>query len=338
MIELKNVSVTFTGKQRRDVEAVKQISISINQGEIFGIVGTSGAGKSTLVRTINLLERPTSGRVLIGQIDITDFKGKSLRDIRLKIGMIFQHFNLIHTKSVSNNIRFAMKAAGKSESQIKKRIPELLALVGLLDKALISPVKLSGGQKQRVAIARALANQPDILLCDEPTSALDLDTTKSILELLKDINQRFGITIVIITHEMDVVKNICDRVAVMSEGEVVESGTVYDVFATPSHALTKQLVQHSITLDLPDRVIDEFKGVIYKIIYRGPQAELPIISDAVALFNLKINILHGKIEYIGGKALGLLIIGVAASTEKIAALFKYLQESTYSVEVLHESN
>ncbi|HBE79971.1 MAG TPA: methionine ABC transporter ATP-binding protein [Firmicutes bacterium] len=338
MIELRNVSVTFTSKQRRDVEAVKQASISINTGEIFGIVGTSGAGKSTLVRTINLLERPTSGRVIIGKVDITDFKGKSLRDIRLKIGMIFQHFNLIHTKSVASNIRFAMKAAGKPDNEIEQRIPELLSLVGLLEKAHTSPAKLSGGQKQRVAIARALANQPDILLCDEPTSALDLDTTKSILELLKDINRRFGITIVIITHEMDVVKSICDRVAVMGEGEIVESGTVYDVFANPNHNLTKQLVRHSLTLELPDRLIAEFKGIIFKIIYRGSQAESPILSEAVALFNLKLNILHGKIEYIGGKPLGLLIIGVAAPADTIAALFKYLQESTYSVEVLHESD
>lgn len=337
MIQLDGVSVNFAGKSKQRVEAVKGVSLRIAQGEIFGIVGSSGAGKSTLLRTINLLERPTDGRVMLDQADITDLKGKPLREVRRRIGMIFQHFNLINTKSVYQNIKFAMQAAGKPDQEIKERIPQLLELVGLVEKARVYPVQLSGGQKQRVAIARALANQPDILLCDEPTSALDPETTQSILELLRAINRQFGITIVIITHEMDVVKRICDRVAVMHGGEIVETGPVYDIFVHPANALTRQWVQHTLDFTLPPWLMETYQGTVIKLVFRGPDAQTPVLSDATHIFGLKLNILHGKIEYIGEKPLGILVVGVIAPADAIGSLLTYLKERTDGLEVLHES-
>lgn len=219
MIKFENVSITFNTKDA-EVHAVRNVSFDVNKGEIFGIVGTSGAGKSTLLRTVNLLEKPGSGKVNVEGIDITSLDKKSLRGARQKIGMIFQHYNLVHTKTVYDNIAFPMKISGKSAKEISKKVPELLEIVALSDKAHAYPGQLSGGQKQRVGIARALANDPHLLLCDEPTSALDLETTRSILELLRDINRRYGITVLLISHEMDVIKSICSRVAVMRGGEV----------------------------------------------------------------------------------------------------------------------
>src|ERR1035438_9844662 len=227
MLELNDLCVTFKVGSK-DLQAVKNATLSIPDGEGFGIVGTSGAGKSTLLRTINLLQKPTSGSILVDGIDITRFKGKDLRKLRSSIGMVFQHFNLIYTKTVYDNIAFPLRVLGAKSADVARRVPELLELVGLTDKAEAYPAKLSGGQKQRVGIARALANRPKILLCDEPTSALDLETTNAILDLLKDINKKLGITIVLISHEMVVVKKICTKVAVMSEGEIVEVGSAYE--------------------------------------------------------------------------------------------------------------
>ena len=239
VIELNDVSVTFH-EGGRTVEAVKHVNISVEKGEIFGIVGFSGAGKSTLVRTINLLERPTGGHVVIDGSDITALKGGQLRDLRKKIGFIFQGFNLITNVTVGKNIEFALKAGGYPKAQWSARIRELLALVGLENKIDSYPSSLSGGQKQRVSIARALANKPEILLCDEATSALDLETTEGILALLQRINRELGITIVFITHQLDVAKQIFDRVAVMENGVVVEQGNTFDVFSTPKHPTTKR--------------------------------------------------------------------------------------------------
>lgn len=240
MIELKNITVDFsTGPQV--VHAVGNASLRIAPGAVFGIVGSSGAGKSTLLRTINLLERPTAGQVLLDGKDITGLTGAALRRERQKIGMIFQHFNLMHTCTIYDNAAFALRVAGKSEEEISQRVPEILDLVGLSDKARAYPSQLSGGQKQRVGIARAIANHPEVLLCDEPTSALDLETAASILQLLKEINARLGITIVLISHEMNVIKSICNRVAVMNAGEVVEEGDVFDIFTNPQHEFTRQL-------------------------------------------------------------------------------------------------
>ena len=333
MIELNDIHVRFAGKNGT-VDAVKGVSLRIGHGEIFGIVGASGGGKSTLVRTINLLERPASGTVQIDGTDVTAYKGAELRALRLRTGMIFQQFNLIHTKTVFDNVAFALKVAGQSQAEIRQRVPELLALVGLEDKVDVYPAKLSGGQKQRVGIARALANSPKVLLCDEPTSALDLETTASILDLLRDINRKFGITVVIITHEMAVVKAICDRVAVMKGGEVVESGAVYELFAQPRHEYTRQLVSRTLNLELPPRLLEGQTGRILKLHYLGSRAEEPVISATVRRFQVQVNILHGRIEYIGGHPLGVLIVAVDGPAEQVDGAVAYIGINTAAVEVM----
>lgn len=333
MIQLTDIHVHFAGASG-PVAAVKDVSLHVGRQEIFGIVGTSGAGKSTLLRTINLLERPTGGSVTIDGIDVTGFTGAELRGLRLRTGMIFQQFNLINTRTVFSNVAFALKVAGRSKGEIAERVPELLALVGLTDKADAYPAQLSGGQKQRVGIARALANSPQLLLCDEPTSALDLETTSSILELLKEINRTLGITIVIITHEMTVVKAICDRVAVMNAGEVVEEGTVYDLFAAPQHEFTRQLVARTLNLDLPLRLIEGSEARILKLQYRGQRAEEPIISETIRRFGVQVNILHGQIEYIGGQPLGALVVSLEGDSAAVEQAVAYISSQTAGVEVI----
>ena len=247
MIELKNISKDF-GSGEKAVHAVRDVSLSIGSGEIFGIIGFSGAGKSTLVRCINLLERPSSGSVFVAGQDLTALSAKDLRAARKKIGMIFQHFNLMPSRTVAGNVAYPLKGSGLSKEDIQKKVATLLELVGIGDKADAYPSQLSGGQKQRVAIARALANDPQVLLCDEATSALDPQTTKAILHLLKHLNETLGITIVLITHEMAVVKEICDRVAVMEYGRVVEQGEVFTVFAEPKQDITKSFIHTTSNL------------------------------------------------------------------------------------------
>ncbi|MEI7612251.1 MAG: ATP-binding cassette domain-containing protein [Betaproteobacteria bacterium] len=339
MIDLQNISIAFEAKDHT-VHAVKNASLRIEPGEIFGIVGTSGAGKSTLLRTINLLERPDSGRVLLDGQDITDLKGAELRRERQKIGMIFQHFNLMHTCTVAENVAFALKIADKSRQEINQRVPELLGLVGLSDKAKAYPSQLSGGQKQRVGIARAIANHPAVLLCDEPTSALDLESSAAILELLAEINARLGITIVLISHEMNVIKKICTRVAVMSDGEVIEQGDVYDIFATPQQAFTRQLVEHTFNLELPPRLTEDLKGTLLKILFLGDRAEHPVLSEATLQYGVSVNILHGKIEYINHRPIGLLIALLrdrddTARPSRLSEAVDFVRRSTAHVEVLH---
>lgn len=334
MIDFKNVSVSFFSSNK-NIEAVQKVSFKIKQGEIFGIVGKSGAGKSTLLRTINLLQRPTSGDIFVDGEDITGLENEELRKYRLGIGMIFQNFNLFHTKTVYENVEFAVKAAGNKDSETKKRVNEVLELVGLSNRANSFPTKLSGGEKQRVGIARAIINDPKILLCDEPTSALDLETTNSILELLKEINKKRGITTVIISHEMNVIKKVCDRVAIISEGKMVELGTVYDIFASPVHDFTKQLVYHTINLELPERIYKKTNKKILKIVYKGLSAEESIIADAIRKFDVKINILHGKIEYISDRALGILIVHIDGENKDVAFAEAYIKEKAAEVEVLN---
>jgi D-methionine transport system ATP-binding protein len=334
MVRIKDLSVTFkTGPSA--VYAVKNADLTISEGEIFGIVGTSGAGKSTLLRAINLLQKPTSGAISIDNNDITNVKGKALRSVRQSIGMVFQHFNLLYAKTVAENIAFPLRIAGKKKEDINKRVPELLELVGLSDKSSAYPSKLSGGQKQRVGIARALANSPKILLCDEPTSALDLETTNSILDLLSNINKKLGITIVLISHEMTVVKKICTKVAVMSEGKIVEIGNAYDIFAAPIHPFTRQLVEHTLDLELPERLLKDIRGTLIKVVYQGDKAEEPVISDTLRKHAVRFNVLHGKIEYINGRPLGVLLLDATGDNEELLKSVEYLKTRTASVEVLH---
>jgi len=334
MVNIENVTVEFQTKEG-SFKAVDNINLTIENGEVFGIVGTSGAGKSTLIRTINLLQKPTFGKIWIDGEDITEYTGHALRAVRHTIGMIFQHFNLIHTKTVFENIAFPMVIAGATKEAIAQRVPELLELVGLSDKMHVYPSKLSGGQKQRVGIARALANNPRILLCDEPTSALDLETTNAILDLLKDINKKLGITTILITHEMDVIKKICTKVAVMDKGVVVEMGNVYDIFSLPQHSFTQKLVAHTLNLELPPRILLDVKGSLIKVVYNGEKAEEPILSNAIRTFGVNINVLHGKIEYIDEKPLGVLLLNIDASSAQIEEIMGYLKERTASVEVFH---
>ncbi|ELR4456419.1 virulence-associated ABC transporter ATP-binding protein SfbB [Salmonella enterica] len=335
MIEIEKVCVDFTAGRGTPTRAVDDVSLHIAAGEIFGIVGTSGAGKSTLLRTLNALTRPSQGRVNVNGVEISALDGKALRQARQRIGMIFQHFNLMHTRTVAQNVAFSLKAAGWERSKIAPRVAEILTLV-VADKANRFPVQLSGGQKQRVGIARAIANHPDVLLCDEPTSALDLETSATILALLRQINAQLGITIVLITHEMNVIKSICDRVAVMSGGKVVESGEVFDVFAHPQHAFTQQLVSHTLNLTLPERLREHLPGQLLKILFIGDSAEQPVLSEVAIKFGVAVNILHGKIEYIGERALGILVVQLTAphNPTAVAAAVEHIRQRTAQVEVI----
>ena len=333
MVEFKNVSVEFTQNNKK-VTAVRNVSFKVEKGDIFGIVGGSGAGKSTLLRTINLLQSVSQGDVLVNGSSVVKYKGSQLRELRKNIGMIFQHFNLAENKTVSQNIAFALKTAGWKREQIEKRVNELLDFVKLSDKADSYPSKLSGGQKQRVAIARALANNTDILLCDEPTSALDAETTASVLELLREANEKLGVTIIIITHELDVVKSICNKTAVMSDGEVVEIGEVYKVFTAPESDFTKQLIAHTQNFEIPPEIRNTISGSVIKLTYLGEKAAEPVLSKTAADYNVRYNILHGRIEYIGSKPLGILYVNITGEASDVAQAVSKLRESVYSTEVI----
>ena len=348
MIELDEISVLFAAGGRI-VRAVDGVSLAVGKGEIFGIVGSSGAGKSTLLRTVNLLERPSGGRVRLDGEDVTDFRGAALRRVRQKIGFIFQHFNLMHTRTARENAAFALRAAGAPRTSIAARVTEVLDLVGLREKANAYPAQLSGGQKQRVGIARAIANHPEVLLCDEPTSALDPETAASILELLREINARLGITIVLICHEMSVIKAVCQRVAVMDAGRVLEQGDVYEVFATPREAFTRQLVERTFDLALPPRLTRELRGTLVRILFLGERAEEPVLSEATARFAVSINILHGRIEYIGRRAIGVLVALLGPlgdrfvdparhpgpAGDRLRQAIEFIRANSAGVEVLH---
>ena len=333
MVEFKNVSVEFTQNNKK-ITAVKNVSFKVEKGDVFGIVGGSGAGKSTLLRTVNLLQPVSHGDVLINGSSIVDYKGSQLRELRKNIGMIFQHFNLAENKTVAQNIGFALKTAGWKKQQIEKRVSELLDFIKLSDKAGSYPSKLSGGQKQRVAIARALANNTDILLCDEPTSALDAETTASVLELLREANEKLGVTVIIITHELDVVKSICNKTAVMSEGEVVELGEVYKVFTAPESNFTKQLIAHTQNFEIPQEIRNSVNGSVIKLTYLGEKAAEPILSKTASDYNVSYNILHGRIEYIGSKPLGILYVNITGDDSDVAQAVSKLSESVYSTEVI----
>ncbi|TVT29310.1 ATP-binding cassette domain-containing protein [Salinicoccus cyprini] len=325
-IVLEDVSKTYEVNGRK-VEALKKLSLSISDGEIFGIIGFSGAGKSTLLRLINLLEHPSSGRVSVNGTELNSLSGQDLRNKRQKIGMIFQQFNLIESKTVYQNIEFVLKASKYDKKKVKGRIEELLALVGLSDKADSYPGNLSGGQKQRVGIARALANHPEVLLCDEATSALDPDTTKTILKLLKRINKELGITIVLITHEMEVIKEIADRVGVMTAGEIVESDDVYSIFSHPKHAVTKGFVQDIYDFIIPAHIEINERSEVITIKFLNENAEANYVNQLYRHFDCDISILNGRIEYIHDMPLGFLMLHVKGDIEEITRLKIFIDES-----------
>ncbi len=328
MIEIQNVSKTFCTKENT-VEALKDINLSIQKGEIYGIIGMSGAGKSTLVRCLNYLEKPTNGTVLIEGTDLSKCSEKSLRLIRTKIAMIFQHFNLLMQRNVIDNICFPMEITGVSKKEARKKAFELLEIVDMTEKAKAYPSQLSGGQKQRVAIARALAMNPKILLCDEATSALDPTTTKSILSLLKDINQRYGITIVIITHEMAVVQEICSHVAIIDQGMLAETGTVEQVFNNPQTTAAKKLVfqnEHKYS-------VMEGKHCI-RIVFSQNSSFEPVIGNMVLSCKTPVNILMADTKNIGGIAHGQMILQLPEDEKTAERMIEYLKEKNLTVEEL----
>lgn len=341
MIELRNVNKTFHS-EGVTVEAVKNVNIKIEDGEIFGIIGYSGAGKSTLVRCINLLERPTSGEVLVDEVDLTSLSEKDLRNARKGIGMIFQQFNLFSSRTVFQNIEYPLKHSKLTKAEKKKWVEELLRLVELESKAKVYPSQLSGGQKQRVAIARALASNPKILLCDEATSALDPQTTLSILKLLKQLNKQLGITIIMITHEMQVIKEICDRVAVMENGKVVEAGDVFSIFASPREAITKDFIDTTSNLSKIFSLLEEKSDItnikpgqcIVKFKYLVRSSSEPLISTISRKFNIDANIIFGNIELLDSEPLGGLVSILSGDGEDMEAAMEYLKSKNVGVEVI----
>lgn len=341
MIKLENISKSFA-INAKTVEAVKDVSLAIRQGEIFGIIGFSGAGKSTLVRCISLLEKPEKGRVIIDGEDITHYEGKELRHVRQKIGMIFQHFNLMPSRTVFENIELPLKLTKLSASERSQKIKKLLDLVGLSDKAQSYPSQLSGGQKQRVAIARALANDPKVLLCDEATSALDPQTTHSILQLLKEVNTRLGITIVVITHQMEVIKEICDRVAVMQKGVVVEKGDIVEVFSAPQAPITKSFIQAADNFEAFSDLVklnSAITGIkpsqpVWFLTYRGAVAGEPLMSELYRRFEVKANIIYGNIDYFKQCIVGKLGVAIEGRADQIEKARQFLIDQKIIVEVL----
>lgn len=331
MIRMIGVCKSFPGPNG-PLAVLRNVSLSIEKGDIFGIIGRSGAGKSTLVRCINMLERPTAGWVIVGGEDFTNLPAPDLRRSRRRIGMIFQHFNLLSARTVFDNVALPLEVIGGiSRHEISRRVTPLLDLVGLTDKRDQYPAQLSGGQKQRVGIARALASNPSVLLCDEATSALDPETTKSILALLADINQRLNLTIVLVTHEMQVIKELARHVAVLERGEVVEDGTVYDLFAAPKADVTCSLLRDIASRELPEAVRERMaaeaapdRQAILRITFRGPSANDPVLFELVREFAAPINILHGNIDYIQGKPLGTLTVAVGAGAAEVAAIISRL--------------
>ena len=334
-IVIENVSKTYHSKYG-EVNALKNISLSIESGDIFGIIGMSGAGKSTLVRCMNFLEVPTSGRVLIRGKSLADFSEKELRAQRQQIGMIFQHFNLLMQKSVLENVCFPLYIQGKKKKEARERAIELLELVDLKDKVNAYPSQLSGGQKQRVAIARALASDPKILLCDEATSALDPQTTFSILELLKDINRRFGITIVIITHQMSVVREICNRVAIMKEGVVEEEGLVSEIFTHPRSQVARELIRKDRGQDVDsDAMLSRpliQSGEKIRIVFSENSAFEPVISNLILTFKEPVNILKADTKNVGGVAKGEMILEIPADSKHAEEMKAYLREHGLDLE------
>lgn len=340
LIQLTNVKKTFNGKNG-NIQAVNDVSLNVEKGDIYGIVGYSGAGKSTLVRLLNGLELPTSGEVIVNDQDITKLKNKELRTFRKKIGMIFQHFNLLWSRTVLENIQLPLELAGVPKSKRKERAEELLRLVGLEGRGQAYPSQLSGGQKQRVGIARALANDPEILLCDEATSALDPQTTEEVLDLLLAINKKLNLTIVLITHEMNVIRKICNKVAVMELGKIVEEGSVREVFRHPKQEVTKLFVQQDLEPKAdPSELLKEFikenpAGTLATLHFLEDNANEPVVSQAIRNFPINISIVYGNIERATGNSFGTLTVQFTGDADKVEEAINFIESQQVEVEVLH---
>ena len=341
MIQLQHISKVYEGKNR--VEALKDINLSIKEGEIYGIIGHSGAGKSTLIRCINMLERPTSGAVIVDGTDLVSLSETELRKARKSIGMIFQHFNLLSSRTVYENVAFPLELQGLSKSQIKERVMPILDIVKLTDRMDNYPSQLSGGQKQRVGIARALASDPKVLLCDEATSALDPTTTQDILDLLKDINRKMNLTIIMITHEMQVIREICDHVAVIEGGYILEEGTVVDVFTNPREKTTREFIGSVVKEDLPKAALAhlnmqdtwaEGTAPVVRLKFTGNATDEPVVAGLVKRFGLDVSILFGGIDYIQGTSVGRLIIVLEGERSKVQEGLDYIKELPIGSEVI----
>ncbi|WP_296323829.1 ATP-binding cassette domain-containing protein [Treponema sp. UBA3813] len=341
IIELKDITKTFV-QDGKTFNAVENASVTVEKGDIFGIIGFSGAGKSTLVRTINLLGRPTSGSVIVKGKDFLSLSQKDLREERKKIGMIFQHFNLMKSRNVFDNVAFPLKRSGLTKSEISEKVHSLLKLVEIDEKAANFPSQLSGGQKQRVAIARALANEPDILLCDEATSALDPTTTKSILKLLKKLKDQLSLTIVIITHQMEVIKEICDKVAVMEKGRIVEQGDVFTIFANPQNEVTKRFIRSTSNLSKVEELIAQDSPVVrlekdeklVRFTYIKKNVSEPLISAISRLYEVTINIIFAEIEIVQDAPIGGTVAIVSGEAGTIDRALKHIAAMDVGVEVL----
>lgn len=340
MIELKDITKVFR-QNKRTTTALSGVSLLVPKGKIVGVIGESGAGKSTLIRCVNLLERPTSGEVYVDGQNLTQMSESQLAKARRNIGMIFQHFNLLSSRTVFDNIAFPLELDKTPKEEIRQRVSELLKLVGLEEKANDYPSKLSGGQKQRVAIARTLASKPNVLLCDEATSALDPATTRSILTLLKEINSQLDITILLITHEMDVVKEICDEVAVISDGLLIEQGTVADIFSHPREALTKQFIKSSLHIEIPADYLEDMvslpqegKHPLLQIEITGNSVDSPVLSEVARLFDIDSNIINARMDYVGGMKFGVMLVEFISSPDKEKRAIEFLRSKNIKVEVL----
>jgi D-methionine transport system ATP-binding protein len=338
MISIKNVQKIYSSKQGQ-VKAVDDVNIEITEGEIFGVIGYSGAGKSTLIRMLNGLEIPSNGTITVANRVVSKIKGSELRQARQEISMIFQHFNLLWSRTVKENIAFPLEIAGIAKAERMSRVDELIKLVGLEGRENAYPSELSGGQKQRVGIARALANNPKVLLCDEATSALDPQTTDSILDLLVDINKRLGLTIVLITHEMHVIQKICHRVAVMEGGRIVELGSVLEVFKNPQQPITKRFVQQVTepeeTKETADHLIERFpEGKIVQLTFVGEATEQPLITNLIRQHEVTVNILQGKINQTQNGSYGTLFVHLDGDGKEVTRAIEYIRSQLVGVEVL----
>lgn len=340
MIQFEGVTKTYqSGKQ--EIHALNGIDLKVETGEIFGVIGFSGAGKSSLIRTVNLLERPSSGHVLIDGKDISKLSGREIRKTRKDIGMIFQHFNLLNSKTVFHNVALPLILANTPKSKIQEQVRELLDFVGLADQAEKYPDQLSGGQKQRIGIARALATNPSVLLCDEATSALDPQTTQSILELLRRINREYNITILLITHEMGVIREICDKVAVLEAGKVIEQGTVFEVFTNPQQPTTQRFVRSVMNDELPESLLQKIQDpdqnhTIYRIQFIGASVGQPLMSRISRKYNLDLNVLFGNITELQGEPYGNLIVEFTGSANEIQKALADIRLSNVQAEEVRD--